>query len=48
MHSKKNKKKFNDYSIPPQHLGKVIIENNKKKKVKRHHYPEARYGKSIN
>ena len=43
------KKKFNDYSITPQHLGKVIRDNNiTRKRTTRRHYPETRYGKSIN
>mgnify|MGYP006420188889 CR=1 FL=1 len=43
------KKKFNDYSITPQHLGKVIRDNNiTRKRTTRRHYPETRYGKAIN
>jgi len=43
------KKKFNDYSITPQHLGKVIRDNNiTRKRTTRRHYPETLYGKSIN
>lgn len=43
------KKKFNNYSITPQHLGKVIRDNNiTRKRTTRRHYPETRYGKSIN
>jgi transposase len=43
------KKKFNDYSITPQHLGNVIRDNNiTRKRTTRRHYPETRYGKAIN
>jgi hypothetical protein len=43
------KKKFNDYSITSQHLGKVIRDNNiTRKKTTKRHYPETRYGKTVN
>ena len=43
------KKKFNDYSITQQHLGKVIRDNNiTRKRTTKRHYPNTRYGKSIN
>ena len=43
------KKKFNDYSITSQHLGKIIRDNNiTRKRTKKRHYPKLRYGKKIN
>jgi len=43
------KKKFKDFDITPQHLGKVIRDNNITRKRTRHeHFPVTRYGMSIN
>lgn len=43
------KKKFKDFDITPQHLGKVIRDNNLTRKRTRHeHFPVTRYGTSIN
>ena len=43
------KKKFNDYLIMPQHLGKVIRDNNITRKITTIcHYTETRYSKPIN
>lgn len=43
------KKKFKDFDITPQHLGKVIRDNNLTRKRTRHkHFPVTRYGTQIN
>lgn len=43
------KKKFSDYSITLQHLGKVIRDNNiTRKRTAKRHYPKTRYGKTVN
>jgi hypothetical protein len=42
------KVKFTDFNITPQHLGKVIRDNNKTRKRTRHaHFPKERYKKPI-
>ena len=39
-------KKYKDFDITPQHLGKVLRDNNKTRKRTCHkHFPEYRYGK---
>jgi transposase-like protein len=43
------KKKYKDFDITPQHLGKVLKDNNKTRKRTRHeHFPITRYKKPIN
>lgn len=43
------KNKYSEFNITPQHLGKVIRDNNKTRKRTRHeHFPEERYKKPIN
>jgi len=43
------KKKYKDFNITPQHLGKVIRDNNiTRKRTKHEHYPKERYGKLTN
>lgn len=40
------KKKYKDFDITPQHLGKVLRDNNKTRKRSRHqHFPKTRYNK---
>jgi transposase len=42
-------KKYKDFNITPQHLGKVIRDNNITRKRTRHkHYPRERFGKLTN
>jgi len=42
------KKKYEDFDITPQWLGKVIRDNNQTRKRTRHeHFPKIRYGKPI-
>jgi type IV secretory pathway VirD2 relaxase len=42
------KKKFKDFDITSQHLGKVIRDNNLTRKRTRHeHFPVTRYGTPI-
>ena len=42
------KKKYKDFDITPQWLGKVIRDNNQTRKRTRHeHFPKIRYGKPI-
>ena len=42
------KKKYKDFDITPQHLGRVLRDNNKTRKRTRHkHFPEYRYGKQV-
>ena len=46
--AKSLKDKFKDFDITPQHLGKVIRDNNKTRKRTRHkHFPKKRYKKPI-
>lgn len=46
--SKIIKKKYKDFDITPQHLGKVLRDNNKTRKRTHHkHFPEYRYGKQV-
>ena len=46
--SKIIKKKYKDFDITPQHLGKVLRDNNKTRKRTRHkHFLEYRYGKQV-
>lgn len=46
--AKSIKDKFKDFNITPQHLGKVIRDNNKTRKRTRHkHFPKTRYKKPI-
>ena len=43
------KKKYKDFAITPQHLGKVLRDNNKTRKRTRHeHFPITKYKKPIN
>ena len=43
------KKKYNDFDITSQHLGSVVGDNNiTRKRTRRRHYPEFRYGKPTN
>lgn len=47
--AKKIKEKYKDFDITPQHLGKVIRDNNNtRKRTKHKHYPKTRYGKETN
>ena len=39
------KKKYNDFDITPQHLGKVLRDNNKRTRHK--HFPKVRYNKPL-
>jgi transposase len=42
------KKKYRSFNITPQHLGKVLRDNNKTRKRTRHvHFPDKRYGVPI-
>jgi len=42
------KKKYNEFDITPQHLGKVLRDNNKTRKRTRHEYfPKTKYKKPI-
>jgi hypothetical protein len=42
------KKKYDDFDITPQHLGKVLRDNNLTRKRTRHeHFPIMRYGTPI-
>jgi transposase-like protein len=46
--SKLVKKKYKDFDITPQWLGKVIRDNNQTRKRTRHeHFPKTRYGKPL-
>lgn len=46
---KEVKKKYPTFNITPQHLGKVIRDNNiTRKRTKHQHFPKTKYGKSIN
>ena len=43
------KKKYKDFDITPQHLGKVLRDNNKTRKRTRHeHFPTTKYNKPFN
>ena len=47
--AKKIKEKYSYFDITPQHLGKVIRDNNiTRKRTKNKHYPKTRYGKETN
>jgi transposase-like protein len=47
--AKKIKEKYKDFDITPQHLGKVMRDNNiTRKRTKHKHYPKTRYGKETN
>ena len=44
----KMKKKYSNLDITPQHIGKIIRDNNiTRKRTKIRHYPKTRYEKSI-
>jgi len=46
--SKQIKKKYKDFNITPQWLGKVLRDNNKTRKRTRHeHFPTTKYNKPI-
>jgi transposase-like protein len=46
--AKEIKKKYSSFDITPQHLGKVIRDNNITRKRTRHlHFPKTKYGKPI-
>jgi transposase len=46
--SKIIKKKYKDFNVTQQHLGKVLRDNNKTRKRTRHkHFPKYRYGKQV-
>ena len=39
---------FEDFDITPQHLGQILRDNNKtRKRSRKEHFPETRYGRSI-
>ena len=39
---------FEDFGITPQHLGQILRDNNKtRKRSRKEHFPETRYGRSI-
>ena len=39
---------FEDFDITPQHLGQILRDNNKtRKRTRKEHFPETRYGKQI-
>ena len=42
------KKKYKDFDITPQHLGKVLRDNKTKKRTRHQHFPKTRYNKPIN
>ena len=47
--SKQIKKKYKDFNVTPQWLGKVLRDNNKTRKRTRHgHFPTTKYNKPIN
>ena len=47
--SKQIKKKYKDFNITPQWLGKVLRDNNKTRKRTRHeHFPTTKYNKPVN
>ena len=42
------KKKYKDFDITPQQLGKILRDNNKTRKRTRHeHFPKTRYNNPI-
>jgi len=46
--NKKLSRKFSDYSITPQWLGKILLDNNiTRKRTRKSHFPRTRYGKKI-
>ena len=46
--AKSIREKYNDFDITPQHLGKVIRDNNKtRKRTKHKHFPKTRYKNPI-
>jgi transposase-like protein len=46
--SKQIKKKYKDFDVTPQWLGKVLRDNNKTRKRTRHeHFPTTKYNKPI-
>ena len=46
--SKQIKKKYKDFNVTPQWLGKVLRDNNKTRKRTRHeHFPTTKYNKPI-
>jgi len=47
--SKQIKKKYKDFNVTPQWLGKVLRDNNKTRKRTRHeHFPTTKYNKPVN
>ena len=47
--NKQLKHKFNDYDITPRWLGKLLKDNHiTRKRTRRSHFPDTRYGKQIN
>ena len=47
--SKQLKKKYKDFNVTPQWLGKVLRDNNKTRKRTRHeHFPTTKYNKPVN
>ncbi len=47
--SKQIKKKYKDFNVTPQWLGKVLRDNNKTRKRTRHeHFPITKYNKPVN
>ena len=47
--TKKLKEKYKKFDVTPQHLGKVIRDNNiTRKRTKVSHFPKTRFGKEIN
>lgn len=47
--SKQIKKKYKDFNVTPQWLGKVLRYNNKTRKRTRHeHFPITKYNKPVN
>jgi len=47
--SKQIKKKYKDFNVTPQWLGKVLKNNNKTRKRTRHeHFPTTKYNKPVN
>lgn len=47
--TKKVREKYDDFDVTPQHLGKVMRDNNiTRKRTKLSHFPKKRFGKEIN
>ena len=47
--NKKLKRKFKNYNITSQWLGKVLLDNHiTRKRTRKSHFPKTRYGKKIN